>query len=75
MSKQIKKISDIPASNQELQQTHKDIRKPVKLKERADPQKAPILKKNARKQITILRADPNHAPRAVAHALSVDNYI
>ena len=62
MSKQIKNISDILASNQEVQETHKDIRKPLKIKERADPQKAPILKKNARKQITILRADPNHDP-------------
>jgi hypothetical protein len=39
VSKQIKNISDIPASNQEVQQTHKDIPKLLKLKERADPQK------------------------------------
>jgi hypothetical protein len=38
VSKQIKNISDILASNQEVQETHKDIRKMLKLKERADPE-------------------------------------
>ena len=37
VSKQIKKISHILASNQEVQETHKDIRKLLKLKERTDP--------------------------------------
>jgi putative transposase len=37
VSKQIKKISHILASNQEVQETQKDIRKLLKLKERADP--------------------------------------
>jgi len=37
VSKQIKMISNILASNQEVQKTQKDIRKLLKLKERADP--------------------------------------
>jgi len=37
VSKQIKKISNILASNQEVQETQKDIRKLLKIKERADP--------------------------------------
>ena len=38
VSKQIKNISDILASNQEVKETHKNIRKLLKLKERTDPQ-------------------------------------
>ena len=43
MSKHIKNISDILESNQELQETHKDIRKLLKLKERADLKKDHVL--------------------------------
>ncbi len=37
VSKQIKKISDILESNQEVQETQKDIRKLLKIKERTEP--------------------------------------
>ena len=37
MSKHIKNILDILESNQEVKETHKDIRKMLKLKERTDP--------------------------------------
>jgi len=44
VSKQIKNISDILASNQEVQETQKDIRKMLKLKERADPEERSLKK-------------------------------